>query len=67
MFGGKDGACNGAGHTRFDRHNWGRERRKYYFSLKESKPEKIARTQTQELGEELDDFCGEELYISYLV
>ena len=40
--GGKDGTCNGVGHTRFDHQNRGRERRKYYMDkLKEGKLEKI--------------------------
>ena len=56
-FGGKDGTCNGVGHTRFDHQNWGRERRKYYMEkLREGKLEKITQMELRELEEEYDDF-----------
>ena len=64
-FGGKDGTRNGAGHTRFDRQNWGRERRKYSLEkMKGSKLEEITQMELQGLEEEYDGFFGEELYIS---
>ena len=63
-FRGKDGARNGLGHTRFDHHNWGRERRKRHASKREDKRETIARMKLHELDEELDDFFGGEQHIS---